>query len=497
MKPHRIAVTHNLVLHYGLCQKMQVYRPYRASYHDMCRFHSEEYIDFLQKVTPHNVHHFSDQSLAHFNVGEDCPVFDGLYDFCSMYTGASLEGATRLNLKSCDIAVNWSGGLHHAKKFEASGFCYVNDIVIAILELLKYHPRVCYIDIDIHHGDGVQEAFYFTDRVMTVSFHKYGNYFFPGTGDMYETGAENGRGYSINIPLKEGMDDFNYSSIFKPIIQDVVDFYQPTCIVLQCGADSLGSDRLGCFNLSIKGHGECVSFVKSLGVPMLVLGGGGYTVRNVARCWTYETAVLVDEDLSNELPYNEYLEFFAPDFALHPDLSTKLENANSRNYLDTIKQTMHEYLKDLQHAPSVQLQDVPPDLINLDDLEGEPDPNPDVRNAEEEENKRIQPANEYFDSEKDNDKDHVAYSMDPRDPPNNLDDLASASATTTTTTTTSKHVTATSNSASLSETGVVGAKVTATQSIGGNPGNADAISDAPAVSKDCSVNSGDAKTSTS
>ena len=86
----------------------------------------------------------------------------------------------------------------------ASGFCYVNDIVIAILELLKYHQRVLYIDIDIHHGDGVQEAFYLTDRVMTVSFHKYGNLFFPGTGDMYEIGAEVGRYYSVNVPLKEG-----------------------------------------------------------------------------------------------------------------------------------------------------------------------------------------------------------------------------------------------------------------------------------------------------
>lgn len=76
--------------------------------------------------------------------------------------------------------------MHHAKKFEASGFCYVNDIVIAILELLKYHPRVLYIDIDVHHGDGVQEAFYLTDRVMTVSFHRYGNMFFPGTGTLFD-----------------------------------------------------------------------------------------------------------------------------------------------------------------------------------------------------------------------------------------------------------------------------------------------------------------------
>lgn len=119
-----------------------------------------------------------------FNVGEmtDCPVFDGLYEFCQAYTGASLDGAVRLNHGAADICINWAGGLHHAKKGEASGFCYVNDIVLSILELLKYHARVLYIDIDIHHGDGVEEAFYVTDRVMTCSFHKFGD-FFPGTGE--------------------------------------------------------------------------------------------------------------------------------------------------------------------------------------------------------------------------------------------------------------------------------------------------------------------------
>jgi len=117
------------------------------------------------------------------NVGEDCPVFDGLYEFCQLSAGGSVAGAVKLNKQATEIAVNWAGGLHHAKKSEASGFCYVNDIVLAILELLKYHQRVLYIDIDIHHGDGVEEAFYTTDRVMTVSFHKYGEYF-PGTGDL-------------------------------------------------------------------------------------------------------------------------------------------------------------------------------------------------------------------------------------------------------------------------------------------------------------------------
>ncbi|PIK34561.1 putative histone deacetylase 3 isoform X1, partial [Apostichopus japonicus] len=171
---HRLSLTHNLVLNYGLYKKMQIYRPYRATFHDMCRFHSKDYIDFLRRVTPQNIQNFT-RCLSHFNVGDDCPVFPGLFDFCSMYTGASLEGAIKLNNNQCDIAINWAGGLHHAKKFEASGFCYVNDIVIGILELLKYHPRVLYIDIDIHHGDEFRK--HSTSQMSDDRFiHKYGNH---------------------------------------------------------------------------------------------------------------------------------------------------------------------------------------------------------------------------------------------------------------------------------------------------------------------------------
>lgn len=138
-----------------------------------------------------------------------------------------VDAAARLNQGLNRICVNWSGGLHHAKKAEASGFCYMNDIVLAILELLKYlllswiifrvFPRVMYIDIDIHHGDGVEEAFYLTDRVMTVSFHKYGNYF-PGTGNVSDVGLEKGKNYAVNIPLKDGMDDESYKRIFEPVL---------------------------------------------------------------------------------------------------------------------------------------------------------------------------------------------------------------------------------------------------------------------------------------
>ncbi len=120
-----------------------------------------------------------------------------------------IGGAVRLNQGASDIVINWAGGLHHAKKSEASGFCYVNDCVLAILELLKQHQRVLYIDIDIHHGDGVDEAFYTSNRVMTCSFHKFGEYF-PGTGDVKDKGFGQGENYAINVPLHDGMDDDSF-----------------------------------------------------------------------------------------------------------------------------------------------------------------------------------------------------------------------------------------------------------------------------------------------
>ena len=112
------------------------------------------------------------RQLQRFNVGEDCPVFDGLFEYCQIYTSGSIGGAVRLNQKASDIAINWAGGLHHAKKSEASGFCYVNDCVLAIIELLKHHERVLYIDIDIHHGDGVEEAFYTSNRFVSTYLFK-------------------------------------------------------------------------------------------------------------------------------------------------------------------------------------------------------------------------------------------------------------------------------------------------------------------------------------
>ncbi|KAL9577398.1 MAG: hypothetical protein Q9203_007480, partial [Teloschistes exilis] len=365
MKPHRIRMAHSLIMNYELYKKMEIYRAKPASNHEMTQFHTDEYVEFLKKVTPDNMDQFQKEQ-SRFNVGDDCPVFDGLFEFCGISAGGSMEGAARLNRQKCDVAVNWAGGLHHAKKSEASGFCYINDIVLGILELLRFKQRVLYIDIDVHHGDGVEEAFYTSDRVMTVSFHKYGEYF-PGTGELRDVGVGLGKHYSVNFPLRDGIDDRSYKGIFEPIIKSVMEFYRPEAVVLQCGGDSLSGDRLGCFNLSMRGHANCVQFVKNFNLPTLVLGGGGYTMRNVARTWAYETGLLLNHPMENELPYNDYYEYYAPDYELDVKPSN-MDNANHKEYLEKIQIQVIENLKRTNaHAPSVQMTDVPRDPIGMND----------------------------------------------------------------------------------------------------------------------------------
>jgi len=371
MKPHRVRMTHNLLMHYGLHKEMEIFRPALASAEDMTQFHSDEYIEFLRLITPDNQHEHMRQ-LKRFNVAEDCPVFDGLFNFTQIYTGGSVGGAVRLNHKVSDTVVNWAGGLHHAKKSEASGFCYVNDIVLAILELLKVHSRILYLDIDIHHGDGVEEAFYTTDRVMTVSFHKFGEYF-PGTGHLQDIGQHRGKYYSVNVPLKDGIDDEAYEYLFKPIMNKVMEMYQPEAIVFQSGADSLSGDRLGCFNLSIRGHAECLKFMQSFDIPLLVLGGGGYTIRNVARCWVYETGCLLKRELDEILPPNDYSEYFGPTNTLHITPSN-MENQNTRDYLDGIRNRLLENLTKIPFRPSVPYHQVPQDSYKLNDIAEDEDP---------------------------------------------------------------------------------------------------------------------------
>ncbi|WVO13577.1 hypothetical protein L204_101198 [Cryptococcus depauperatus] len=404
MKPHRIRMAHNLIVNYGMCDEegishgpaddwnpedgegkrrvndelvqgfagdeaslkweqaalrggrsksMQVFKPRRATKAEMTRFHTDEFIDLLELVTPETADVLTGGGTRCL-MGEDCPAFDGLFEFCTISAGGSLGAAERLNAGAADIVINWAGGLHHAKKTEASGFCYVNDIVLGILELLRIHPRVLYIDVDVHHGDGVEEAFYVTDRVMTCSFHRFGE-FFPGTGDVRDVGMKKGKGYAVNVPLRDGITDASFQSIFKPVIERIMSHYRPSAVVLQMGADSISGDKLGGFNLTLEGHAECARFVKSFDVPIMMLGGGGYTIKNVARAWTKETSIMCGVELPEDLPYNQFLEYYGPRYKLEV-LPTNAPDHNPPEYLERIKKQVFENLRELPFAPSVQLR---------------------------------------------------------------------------------------------------------------------------------------------
>lgn len=149
------------------------------------------------------------------------------------------------------------------------------------------------------------------------------------------------------------MDDMSFEYIFKRTIDNIMDKFRPNAIVMQCGSDSLSGDRLGCFNLSVRGHGSCVKYLKTFGLPMLVLGGGGYTLRNVPRCWAYETGVCLGIELDEDIPRNDYHDYFHPEYKLHIPV-TNMENVNTPEYLNNILETIENNLKQINFS-STQL----------------------------------------------------------------------------------------------------------------------------------------------
>ncbi|EQB61607.1 histone deacetylase 3 [Vairimorpha apis BRL 01] len=310
MKPFRLTVTHSLVKSLNLQNKMTILKPK------------------VENLTYHTYDYFN--NLGNHETS-DCPSFIGLKDFCIKYSSATINAAKYLNQKDFEIVINWSGGLHHAHKYEPSGFCFVNDIVMGILELLNQHERVMYIDIDVHHGDGVEDAFFDNDRVLTCSFHKYGEFFFPESGPLNTTNKK-----LVNVPLLPGCDDESYFYIFKPIIDSRVKKFKPNVIVMQCGADSLGNDRIGMFNLSVHGHAACLNYVKNHNIPLMILGGGGYTLNNVARCWSFETAMICGIEPLDIPKDNFFYSFFSPDYIFNPLFKKNFENKNNKEYLDSL-----------------------------------------------------------------------------------------------------------------------------------------------------------------
>nr|XP_025041231.1 histone deacetylase 8 isoform X4 [Pelodiscus sinensis] len=204
-------MVHSLIKAYSLLDHMRLVKPKVASLEEMASFHTDAYLQHLQKVSEEGDDDHPES--VEYGLGYDCPATEGVFDYAAAVGGATITAAQCLMDGKCKVAINWPGGWHHAKKDEASGFCYLNDAVLGILHLRRKFDRILYIDLDLHHGDGVEDAFSFTSKVMTVSLHKFSPGFFPGTGDVTDVGLGKGRYYSVNVPLQDGVRDEKYYQI--------------------------------------------------------------------------------------------------------------------------------------------------------------------------------------------------------------------------------------------------------------------------------------------
>ncbi len=257
---------------------------------DLLNFHEKTYIQILKKA---NKGVFKEEWLATGIGTNECPVYKGVYDYHRLATGGTLLGADLLIQGKVQIAFNPTGGFHHAGTDFASGFCYLNDIVIAIKKFLNNGLRVLYIDIDAHHGDQVQEAFYDLNKVLAISFHETPKTLFPfKTGFEIEIGKGMGKGYNVNVPLPETTGDKEFLQAFEKIFPPMAKVFRPDAVVAVLGADALFSDPLSHLNLTGTAHSEVTEIITGLSPRLLALGGGGYELENSARTWALEWAVM-------------------------------------------------------------------------------------------------------------------------------------------------------------------------------------------------------------
>lgn len=302
MQPIRLKYTYELLNSYGAFDlpSSRLVTPRPATEREVESYHTPEYIRAVREISSGDTR--VDPAAHNFGPGDN-PAYPGMYDAAMLSTGSSVQAAEMLVNDEIDAAFCISGGLHHAMPNYAYGFCVFNDPVIAIKRFLAEGMRVAYVDIDCHHGDGVQYAFYDTGAVLTISIHESGAYLFPGTGFTQETGTGLGRGYSVNLPLFPYSTDEIYLHTFKEVVPRLLEAFQPDVLVTQLGIDSHFRDPITHLALTVQGFAQTVSEFAALAPnKWLALGGGGYDLHAVARAWTLAYGVISEQELGSEIP---------------------------------------------------------------------------------------------------------------------------------------------------------------------------------------------------
>ncbi len=301
LRPERLRRTLDLMTKCGLLARanVTVVPPRLATDEELGLFHTPEYIDAVRRLSRGE----REPDASRFNFGPgDNPVFSGMFESEAAKAGGALLGAERVVSGQSDVAFNLGGGLHHAWRDHASGFCVFNDAAIAIQWLVNLRWRVAYLDFDVHHGDGVQWAFYDSDRVLTVSLHQDGRTLFPGSGGVEETGRGAGEGYAVNLPLPRHTDDEAYLWAFDQLVPPLIARFDPDIVVTQLGVDTHVLDPLAELDLTTQGQMAVVQRLARLAPHWLALGGGGYNLDVVPRAWTLALALMAEADPPLELP---------------------------------------------------------------------------------------------------------------------------------------------------------------------------------------------------
>jgi acetoin utilization protein AcuC len=301
LRMERLGLTYGLMDALGLTRLpgTRVLAPAPASDAALGGFHTPGYLRVLQAADAgHDV-----PGAARHGLGPgDNPIWPGCYRASALACGGSIQAAELVAAGTVTRAFAFAGGLHHAMPDRASGFCYLNDAVLAIQALRAHGLRVLYIDIDAHHGDGVQAAFYDQAEVLTLSIHERGDRLFPGTGSVDEFGIGAGRGYAVNLPLNPYTDDDVYLEAFDAVVPRVAAAFRPDVVVAQLGIDSHRTDPLTHLALTVNGFAEAVRRIVALAPRLVALGGGGYDLGNVARAWTIAWAVMNEAPLPATVP---------------------------------------------------------------------------------------------------------------------------------------------------------------------------------------------------
>jgi acetoin utilization protein AcuC len=288
LNPVRLELTILLARELGVLDGLEVVPPVAADDDALLTVHRADYLDAVRAASV-------DPTFTGYGLGTtDDPVFPGMFDASALVAGGSAIAARAVWDGHVEHAVNIAGGLHHAMNGYASGFCVFNDVVLAIRTMLAAGARkVAYVDIDVHHGDGVQAAFYDDPRVLTISLHQDPRTLFPGTGLPTEIGEGEAAGTSVNVALPPGTGDAGWLRAFRAVVPGAVRAFGPDVLVTQCGCDTHHEDPLANLELSVDGQRAAIGALHALAHEAangkwVAFGGGGYgIVRCVPRTWTH------------------------------------------------------------------------------------------------------------------------------------------------------------------------------------------------------------------